>query len=496
MAEFTVKKQNNSVYIIKLLIGLFFLFGFGFVCPSWGGITLSGMQSIGIFFGLVFMISCGDFGLITPSLLGFVALTITDAYVPSTLMQATFGSTTVIQIIFAYVLCQTLISTGAGEHIAQWLMSRNVLKGKPYLFSFVFFVTAFIMGAFGHIGGIIFTFTLLDSIVKELGYEEEGTFNKWMSLGCFTSACLGMGLIPFQGLPLVIFGTIMTAMEKNGIHLNYAVYMLTVILFSLSYTMLFAFMMKVLKVDVKKLADFDITKTDKFKNSNRKMTKQQTIASVCFLFGVFYSIITTFITPKSPMMKFLGVFDQCTWFILALAIFFLVRFDNKPILPEEKTFRESISWGIILVICIFTVVGGMMASPKLGVRTWLNEVLSPVFSGMPFPLFIFLICLVGGIATNFLANAVVGVVIGTLTMPFAINYSQTIGINLSVYGATVTMCSMFCFLTMVAAGYTPLFLTRPCIKNDQKFLWTVGVGATLVAIVLLAIISAILAVVL
>lgn len=489
----TLQKKRSSRYWIKLAIGLFLLFGFGYVCPSWGGITLPGLQSIGIFFGLVFLISCSDFGLILPALLGFIALVVTEAYDPKTLIAATFGSTTIIQIIFAYVLCQVLIDTGAGTVIANWLLSRKVLRGRPYLFCFVFFFVSFLMGAFGHIGGIIFSFTLLDSIVIALGYDEEGNFNQWLSLGSFVSACMGMGLIPFQGLPLVIFGTIMTAMQQSGITLNYAVYMLSVIMFSLLFILLFTTVMKSLKVEVSRLKSFDITQTDGFDASRLKMTKPQALACFCFLFGIFYSVITTFLSADSPLMKFFGTFDQCTWFILALALFFIVRPNGKPLLNEEKTFRSSISWSIILVICIFSVLGGMMASPDYGVRTWLNQILSPIFTGMPFPLFMFLICLVAGICTNFLSNAVVGVLVGTITMPFAIAYSQSAGINLSIYGATVTMASMFCFLTMVAAGYTPLFLTRPCIKKDQKFLWGAGGCTLLGAIVLLTVVNTLLA---
>ena len=487
------KHQSQITYFVKLAIGLFLLFGFGYVCPAWGGISLAGIQSIGIFFGLVFLISCSDFGLILPALLGFIALVATDAYDPKTLIAATFGNTTVVQIIFAYVLCQVLIDTGAGEFIANWLLSRKILRGRPYLFCFVFFLVAFLMGAFGHIGGIIFVLTLLDSVVGELGYDIEGKFNRWMSLGTFTSACMGMGLIPFQGLPLVIFGTIMTAMQESGIALNYAVYMLSVIIFSLLFILLFSLAVKFGRIDVQKLSTFDITKTEGFDASKTKMNRKQLLACICFLFGIGYSIITPFLSKDSALMQFLSNFDQCTWFILALALFFLFRKDGQAVLNEEKTFRTSISWSIILVICIFSVVGGMMASPDFGVRAWLGQVLAPVFTGMPFPLFMLLICVVAGICTNFLSNAVVGVIVGTITMPFAITYSQTIGINLSIYGATVTMASMFCFLTMVAAGYTPLFLTRPCIKKSQKFVWCAGGGTLLGAIVLLAAVNTILA---
>ena len=171
----------------------------------------------------------------------------------------------------------------------------------------------------------------------------------------------------------------------------------------------------------------------------------------------------------------------------------LLREDGKPLLNEEKTFRGGISWGIVLAVCIFNVIGSMLANPELGVRGWLNSVLEPVFSGLPFPVFMLLICFVSTIATNLFANAAVGLIVGTLTMPFAITYSQTIGINPTVYGAAVTMSAMFSFMTMAAAGYVPLFLTRPCIQKNQKFLWGVGGSTFIGGILLMTIVFTVLA---
>ena len=487
MPDTGIKKQTYTAYIVKLLVGLFFIFVFGRVCPPWGGITQTGIQAIGIFFGLIFLLSNSEFGLILPSLLGFLAVLLTDAYTPSSLMAATFGNSTVVQIIFAYVLCQTIISTGAGEFISKWLLTRKVLRGKPYLFCFVFFFAAWVMGAFAKSGGIVFVLALLDSLIDNLGYEKEGSFNRWMSLGSFVSACIGMALIPFQGLPLVIFGAILSAMAQSGIVLNYAVYMLSIIVFSMAFIVLFALTMKACRVDADKLRAFDVSRISGEQGGKLRMTRKQVLACLIFLFAIAYSVVMAFLPADSPLGQALSTFDQCTWFILALVIFFLLREDGKPLLNEEQTFRSSISWGIVLAVCIFNVIGGMLANPELGVRGWLNALMEPIFTGLPFPVFMLLICFVSTICTNVFANAAVGLIVGTLTMPFAITYGDTIGINVTVYGAAVTMSAMFSFMTMASAGYVPLFLTRPCIQKNQKFLWGVGGGTCLGGILLMTV---------
>lgn len=492
MSGTEVKNNYLAKYIVKLAIGLFLIFGFGMVCPSWGGISRTGIQTIGIFFGLIFLLSNSEFGLVLPSLIGFIAVLLTDIYDPTSLMADTFGNSTVVQIIFAYVLCQTIIDTGAGEFISKWLLTRKALNGRPYLFCFVFLCASWIMGAFAKIGGIVFVLALLDSLIDNLKYDKEGQFNRWMSLGSFVAAAVGMALIPFQGLPLVIFGAILSAMEQSGIELNYAVYMFSIIAFSLAFVALFSVIMKLCHVDVEKLRRFD-ARTMIGGSGKLHMTRKQIIACIIFLFAIAYSVVLAFVDAESPFAQAMATFDQCTWFILALAIFFVLREDGKPLLNEEKTFRGGISWGIVLAVCIFNVIGSMLANPELGVRGWLNSVLEPVFSGLPFPVFMLLICFVSTIATNLFANAAVGLIVGTLTMPFAITYSQTIGINPTVYGAAVTMPAMFSFMTMAAAGYVPLFLTRPCIQKNQKFLWGVGGSTCIGGILLMTIVFTVLA---
>ena len=300
MPDTGIKKQTYTAYIVKLLVGLFFIFVFGRVCPPWGGITQTGIQAIGIFFGLIFLLSNSEFGLILPSLLGFLAVLLTDAYTPSSLMAATFGNSTVVQIIFAYVLCQTIISTGAGEFISKWLLTRKVLRGKPYLFCFVFFFAAWVMGAFAKIGGIVFVLALLDSLIDNLGYEKEGSFNRWMSLGSFVSACIGMALIPFQGLPLVIFGAILSAMAQSGIVLNYAVYMLSIIVFSMAFIVLFALTMKACRVDADKLRAFAVSRISGEQGGKLRMTRKQVLACLIFLFAIAYSVAWPFSLQTAP----------------------------------------------------------------------------------------------------------------------------------------------------------------------------------------------------
>ena len=68
-------KEKNANYYIKALIGLLLMFGFGYLPPV-GSLTHLGMQILGIFIGLIFLLCAVD--IVWPSMAALVALGMTD----------------------------------------------------------------------------------------------------------------------------------------------------------------------------------------------------------------------------------------------------------------------------------------------------------------------------------------------------------------------------------------------------------------------------------
>ena len=49
----------NRKHIIVSILGVFFMFGFGYVCPTWGSVTRMGVQYLGILIGWIVMCAFG-----------------------------------------------------------------------------------------------------------------------------------------------------------------------------------------------------------------------------------------------------------------------------------------------------------------------------------------------------------------------------------------------------------------------------------------------------
>ena len=89
--------------IVYLIIGLFFFFGFGYVCPIWSTITPVGVSMLGAFLGWIFMMISG-FGLMMPSLLAMVSMLLTGFYTPTAVMASGFGGSVPLLCIFGMML--------------------------------------------------------------------------------------------------------------------------------------------------------------------------------------------------------------------------------------------------------------------------------------------------------------------------------------------------------------------------------------------------------
>lgn len=130
-----MSKQKSKWYYFHACIGSAIMFGFGHIVPI-APITEVGMQSLGIFLGLIYLWSF--VGTFWPSLLGIIALGLSACTNMSGALAMSIGNDTVVQIIFIMALVGALESLGLSNYIARWFITRKVNQGRPWVFSFMF----------------------------------------------------------------------------------------------------------------------------------------------------------------------------------------------------------------------------------------------------------------------------------------------------------------------------------------------------------------------
>lgn len=186
---------------------VFFVFIFGHVIPPVAPITKLGMQCLGIFIGIVYAWSTTS--LLWPSFLGMVAVVLTGAYTMNTWLPVSFANTTVVFLIFIFAFTKVIDDAGVVKFLAAWIMSRKIVRGRPWLFSFFLLLGAFIGGMFvsGFATALIF-WSILYAVCQQFGYKPYEKYPSMMILGIvFAASTLGAAVLPFRLTALVMIST-------------------------------------------------------------------------------------------------------------------------------------------------------------------------------------------------------------------------------------------------------------------------------------------------
>lgn len=496
MAEAAKEKSSRktATYWFWLVVGLFLMFLFGRVCPTWGPVTSTGVSMIGIFIGLLVLItSTGE--LIWPSLAALVA-TVLCGYMSGTDAVASFmGTTTILQVIAILVICSALRETGAGKVIAKKVVTAKGIQGRPLLFTTCFLLAFLYADIFlDSFGGIIFSLTVFESIREALGYEKNDRYTQAMTLGLYLDGMLGASLIPFTPMTLAITSAFGAAAQPYGIVFSPAMYIVAAIIVGTVFMIVYSLMIKyVFRCDLDRLVDLNVDDIAALKDTSKKFNAVQIIYLVAFVFGIAYSFVIHLLSKTSPVYAALAPITQAVWFVMVIVILSIVKINGKPLMDAKKHFKEGANWGFICTIGMFMIIGGALSGNDLGVKAWLTGVMAPLFGNMPFPLFMFIIILICGIVTNFFSNMATGVIVSGIAMPFIAMYVAQ-GADASIIACAIAFTSMFAFMTYAAAGPAPILLGREGIET--KFIWTKGLMTLIVYIVIAAILFTVLALVL
>lgn len=66
---------------------------------------------------------------------------------PSELFQTSFGDPLVMMMFFIFVFCATINYYGLSKFISLWFITRKCVAGKPWLFTYTFFLSIMLLGA-------------------------------------------------------------------------------------------------------------------------------------------------------------------------------------------------------------------------------------------------------------------------------------------------------------------------------------------------------------
>lgn len=468
----TLRKKFDTGQIIKLFIGVFLMFICGSLIPTWDSVSRLGVQTICIFLAMVFYASTGV-SFIFSSTLALFAIQLTGYLSGAEIIAMTWGGSMIYQLILVYALCQGIVDCGAGDIIARYLITRKWAQGKPMMFTFMLQMASIFAGAFLGLGGIVFYYKILDVIRQELGYAEDSDWMKFNVLGVYISACVGMSVIPYKGIPLIVFGSLNAMIAQFGIQINFILYMISMLVFGLLAAFIYCLLLKyVFRVDMSGLIQLDITRMEGM--SNLKMNSQQKTVTAAFGVAILYGVVVAVLPSGNAVSDFIGSITQTTWFALCLGVLCVIQINGSPAINSKSAFGKGVDFNTIFAMCGFSLIGSVISAPEAGIQNWLSQLLGDILGNMAFPWFFLMVLLFTIVVTNVMSNTAVGMLAVALVAPFLGQYVQGSGVNVTMFAGGFMMADMYAFLTPSACGSAPILHGQKSIMLDKKFLWTKG----------------------
>ncbi len=440
-------KKKNMMYYINSIVTLVIIFCFGQL-PAVAPLTPLGMNLIGIFLGLLYGWIFVD--IVWPSMAGLLALMLVGGMAPKVVLNSSFGDPIVVMMFFIFIFCAVIDQYGLSRFISLWFITRKFVQGKPWVFTFVFLASIFLLGGLTSASpAALIGWAILFAICELCGYEKGDGYPTMMVFAIVFSAQVGMSMIPFKQVPLTVLGAFANI---SGTHIDYAKYMVIAVACCVVCAILLILVCKfVFRPDVSKLVDLDATQLDKTGEA-LILDKVQKIV-LGFLAALVLCLLLPSFLPKGFILtKVLNSIGSTGVCILIVAIMCFIKVDGEALLKIKKAINGGVAWGIIFLLAAVQPLSSAMSAKESGITPWMMGVLNPIFGGKSPIFFMIVIGLIAAVLTNVMNNGALGVAL----MPVIHSYCMANGMDPQLSVIIVVMSVHLAFLTPAASSSASL----------------------------------------
>ena len=468
-------------YYIWSAVTLALMFGFGYL-PPLGSLSHLGMQVVGIFIGL--LVGWLSVGFVWPSLLAIVALGLTDYTSFTGAFKAGFGNNTTVIILLMFIFAAYLNQAGVSDFIAKWFLSRRSLVGHPWRFTFAIWISAYLICVATYVyPAILLMWNITYDICLRLGYKKGDRYPMVVCIGVVVFAGLGYQALPIKAIALMTYGAL-ASVSGGAYSLDFLGYTIFLLIFTvLSALIFFAVVKYILKPDLTLLEQID---EQTFAEYRSQKLKPETKRALYALGAFIVLMVLSCLIPKTfpnlgPALRSFTVLGCITVLLAALQI---IHVDGQPVMDFTRAAQsQDISWPTVIMFAGTMPIADAMTSNEVGIMALLQEVLTPIFSVMSPLVFSIAIITVSIIATQFLHN----VVICVMMVPIMYVFAPAIGASPAVLALMISVACCCASATPAASAPAAMeFLNTAWIKTKTLYwLNTLLVAGNLLTLIVL-----------
>lgn len=427
-ANLKTSAPKNTAYYINSVIGICIMVFFGML-PPFSTVTEMGMKILGIYIGLLYLWSTVD--MIWPSLLGIILTGMTGYKSVSALLSAGWGDGTVVYIWLICLFAYFINKSGVSKILVQHIMSAKFAKGRPWVVSFLFFVSAYTVGALVSMTpACLIVWAFFQDFCKTLGYKKGDKYVPFMHVGIALSGLMGFTLFNFRVPGSILIGYI----EAAGGSVSFVGYSIEAFILGFGAIVLYTLIGKfIVRPDVERIkSGYEFGKPEKMTSYQKSM--------LIITFALIIVFIIQSLMSKTAIGQFLGKLGSSGVVLCFLILMgFIKRKEGDFFADLLDGTKNGVPWPVFYILTIGMPLAFAMTDETLGINTMLSQVFDTILGGSTngFVIFVILVTALCAISTQFLLNQIPGMVI----FPIATAYCASMNINLGVLACIITVCS-------------------------------------------------------
>ena len=443
-----VPKKLSVVHCI-ITIALMILVG---MIPPVAPLTPYGMKVLGILVGIIYGMSTVD--VFWTAICAILGLGLANGAIGGVVVSA-LGSPLVWGIIMSMVVVYCMQAEGVTDLFANWIISRKVLQGRPWLMSFAMLVGIAIIAMINPIAAMLIFWNIVYAACDRAGLAHNSPWAQSMIFGSCFAAGSGVLCLPVMNNGLVVSNLYIGMMKEPLDPIKFVATMPPLVLVCIVLYILIARF--ILRIDVSALKALEGSFADK---APQKMNTRQKIVTI-FSVGMIVILLLGSALPASlPITGFIKNLDLFGLAAIVLLLFAVIRVDGAPIVNLQEGASKGVIWPMVFMTALVVPLGSALTSENAGITALITNFLTPILEGKPAWVLVAIVVVVGVILTNLAQN----LVIVSLLLPIIIAMSSVMDINIPAVTILLALGTHFAFVLPSACPAAGMMFSNPNLK--------------------------------
>ena len=359
--------------LIKILVCLAVIAAF-WVAPPVAPLTAVGMRVIGIFIGVILMLSIVD--TVWPAMLAIVLLGQSGVCTVNEAIAGSIGNWIIYFVLMSFIMTHALNESGFTDRLVAKFMSIKLVSKSPWIFTISLGVLGMLLGCFmDQVPATAFMLAFVSRIYKELGYTSRDAYPHVANILTVFGVNIGGAMTPIShSLAILGIGIYEGATGESLSLFSYLAFGVPTGL--ILFVLLCVAVRLLTRPDMSKFKDFKIENVVK---KQGPMTLREGTTAVVFFVTVIMWILPGVLKMFSDTawVNAFNSFGITFWAILSVVVMAVIHIDGRPLLDVRTVVNQSINWGILIFISIGVYLGSAMSADSTGIVAAIQQNITP-----------------------------------------------------------------------------------------------------------------------